>query len=73
MKRKSPRLAQFPIDWVPNYIIGGYAKLSREKYKELLKELDCGFFHIAQGTWGFTVKVINEEIRQALIKIHKTM
>lgn len=52
----------------PSYMIGGYAAIDERHYERLLEELDSGPFHFAQWVGGFTVKVINEEIRQALIK-----
>lgn len=54
-----------------HYGIGCYVQINKRRYRKLLRFLDCGRFHTTEGAWGFTVKVINERVREALIKTEK--
>ena len=50
------------------YPIGQYVKISKKRYKKILKKNKGKTFHIGEGHDWVTIRVMNKKIRKALIK-----
>lgn len=51
-----------------SYPIGQYVKISKKRYKKVLKKIKGGTFHMAEGVDWVTIRVMSKKIRKALIK-----
>ncbi len=43
--------------------------LTRKQYKKVRKILNTGTFHTSEMITGFKIRIINEDVRQAVLKV----
>ena len=53
------------------YFIGSYLVLSKKEYVRVCRRIGSLGFHRAEGIWGFTIKIINDEIRDAVVEVKR--
>ena len=53
----------------PSIQINGFAILTKHEYKKVRKILNTGWFHTSETMQGFKIKIIDDDVRQAVLKV----
>ena len=49
--------------------VGDYIYLDRKEYRKVRKKVGIGTFHTSEGQLGFKIKIINKQMKKAILKI----